>query len=260
MAKLVDLTRLLDLGGKVAIVTGAASGMGGETARYFAAAGASVVVADRDSPRAEGVAAELRAAGAQALAVTVDIADEASVIALMEGTVAAFGAVDILVNNAAIQDRAMLADTTAEFWDRVQSVNLRGPFLCLREAAKIMRAGGRGGAIVNVASTSAVHPVMTGLGAYAASKAGVVALTRNGAFELASAGIRVNAVLPGGVMTEGGANSRGTTPEGRAIELPMIGRIGQPEDIAALILFLAGPAAGYITGQTFVADGGFLIG
>ena len=154
----------------------------------------------------------------------------------------------------------MLEETTVEFWDRVQAVNLRGPFLCLREAAKIMRAQGRGGAIVNVASNSAVHPVMTGLTAYAASKAGVVALTRNAAMELAGEGIRVNAVLPGGVMTEGGAKSAGTTPSGRAIQMPPLGRIGVPQDIAGLILFLAGPMAGYITGQSFISDGGFLLG
>ena len=154
----------------------------------------------------------------------------------------------------------MLEDTTVEFWDRILAVNLRGPFLCLREAAKIMRAQGRGGAIVNVASTSAVHPVMLGLTGYASAKAGVTALTRNAALELAAAGIRVNAVLPGGVMTEGGMKSVGTTPSGRAIQLPPIGRIGQPQDIAGLILFLAGPAASYITGQLFISDGGFMLG
>jgi NAD(P)-dependent dehydrogenase (short-subunit alcohol dehydrogenase family) len=256
---LPDLSRLHDLSGKVAIVTGAASGMGRETARYLAAAGAAVVAADWNAAGAEAIAAELHDGGAKALAVTVDISDEASVIRLMERTIDRFGTLDILVNNAAIQDRSMLVDASLEFWERVQSINLRGPFLCVREAAKIMRAKG-GGAIVNVASNSAVHPVMTGLTAYAASKAGVLALTRNAAFELASAGIRVNAVLPGGVVTEGGAASKGTVPEGRAIEMPLLGRIGQPADIAALILFLAGPAAGYITGQSFVADGGFLIG
>lgn len=259
MTKSVDLRRLLDLGGKVAIVTGAASGMGRATARYFAAAGASVVVADRDVAAAETVAAELRETGAKATAITVDIADEAAVIRLMDRTVGQFGTVDILVNNAAIQDRAMLEDTSLEFWERTHAINLRGTFLCLREAAKIMRAKG-GGSIVNVASVGGMHPVMTGLTAYGASKAGVIALTRNAAFELASAGVRVNAVLPGGVATEGGRNARGTTPEGRAIQLPPVGRIGQPEDIAALILFLVGPAASYITGQTFVADGGFLLG
>lgn len=260
MATRVDLTHLLDLSGKVAIVTGAASGMGRETARYFAAAGASVVVADRDEPRAEAVAAELRDSGAKALAISVDIADESSVIGLMERTVGQFGTVDILVNNAAIQDRAMLEDTTVEFWDRMLTVNLRGTFLCLREAAKIMRAKGQGGVIVNVASVGGTHPVMTGLAAYGASKAGVIAVTRNAAFELASAGIRVNSVLPGGVMTEGGANARGTIPEGRAIQMPLLGRIGQPADIASVILFLAGPGSSYITGQTFIADGGFLMG
>jgi NAD(P)-dependent dehydrogenase (short-subunit alcohol dehydrogenase family) len=179
---------------------------------------------------------------------------------LMDHTTARFGAVDILVNNAAIQGRALLEDTSLAFWEQMQAVNLRGTFLCLREAAKIMRAQGKGGSIVNVASTAAVHPVMTGLTAYAASKAGVTGLTRNSAFELAPAGIRVNAVLPGGVMTEGGAKASGTTPEGRAIQLPALGFMGQPEDMARLILFLAGPGARYITGQTFIADGGFLIG
>jgi len=256
----MDIGKLLDLTGKVAILTGAASGMGRETARYFGAAGAAVIVADRDEAPAEAVAAELRDAGGKALAVRVDIADEASVIALMERTVADFGGLDILVNNAAIQDRAMLEDTTVEFWDRILAVNLRGPFLCLREAARIMRAQGRGGAIVNVASTSAVHPVMLGLTSYASAKAGVTALTRNAALEFAAAGIRVNAVLPGGVMTEGGMKSVGTTPSGRAIQLPPIGRIGQPQDIAGLILFLVGPAAGYITGQLFISDGGFMLG
>jgi NAD(P)-dependent dehydrogenase (short-subunit alcohol dehydrogenase family) len=255
-----DIGRLLDLGGKVAIVTGAASGIGRETAKYFANAGASVIVADRDLHGAEAVAAALRSTGANALAVPVDIADEASVSGLMTETTDRFGALDILVNNAAIQDRAMLEDTTIDFWDRMQAVNLRGPFLCVREAAKIMRAAGNGGAIVNVASLGAIHPVMTGLTAYGAAKAGVAALTRNAAMELAAAGIRVNAVLPGGVMTEGGRNSSGTAPTGRAIQLPPLGRIGKPEDIAALILFLAGPAAGYITGQSFVADGGFMLG
>src|SRR5579859_6479826 len=114
MANPVDVTRLLDLTGKVAIVTGSASGMGRETARYFAAAGASVIVADRDEAPAEAVAAELRDAGRKALAVRVDIADEASVIALMKHTTEHFGGLDILVNNAAIEDRAMLEDITVE--------------------------------------------------------------------------------------------------------------------------------------------------
>lgn len=260
MTKPTDIAALLDQSGKVAIVTGAASGIGRATARCFAAAGASVVVADRDEARAVAVADELAANGGKALAVAVDIADEASVIRLMERTVARFGTVDVLVNNAAIQGRALLEDTSLAYWEQMQAVNLRGPFLCLREAAKIMRARGTGGAIVNVASIGAVHPVMTGLTAYDAAKAGVTALTRSSAFELGAAGIRVNAVLPGGVITEGGQNAGGTTPEGRAIQLPILGFMGQPEDIAGLILFLAGPAARYITGQNFIADGGFLMG
>ena len=260
MANSAEITKLFDLTGKVAVVTGAASGMGRATARYFAAAGAAVVIADWNETGAETVATELRNAKARAIAVKVDISDETSVVALMGRTAQELGGIDILVNNAAIQDRAMLEDTTLAFWERVQAINLRGPFLCLREAARVMRAGGRGGAIVNVSSVGGTHPVMTGLTAYGAAKAGVAQLSRNAALELAAAGIRVNTVLPGGVLTEGGQNAKGTVPHGRAIEMPPLGRIGQPEDIAALILFLAAPASSYITGQTFVADGGFLLG
>jgi NAD(P)-dependent dehydrogenase (short-subunit alcohol dehydrogenase family) len=254
MTQAIDIAALLDLGGKVAIVTGAASGMGRETARYFAAAGAAVVCADWNGPGAEAIAAEL---GGKSIPVTVDVSDEASVIAMMDRVKAAFGRLDILVNNAALQNRALLSETSVDYWDKIQAVNLRGPFLCLREAAKLMKSGG---AVVNISSTGAVHPMMPGLAAYGASKGGLSQLTRNAALEFASAGIRVNAVLPGGVMTEGGMAATGTVPSGRAITLPPLGRIGMPSDIAALVLFLAGPAASYITGQSFIADGGWLLG
>jgi NAD(P)-dependent dehydrogenase (short-subunit alcohol dehydrogenase family) len=254
MTQQIDIGGLLDLSGKVAIVTGAASGMGRETARYFAAAGATVVCADWNGRGAEAIAAEL---GGKSIPVTVDVSDEASVIRMMAQVNEMFGRLDILVNNAALQNRALLADTSVEYWDKMQAVNLRGPFLCLREAAKLMQAGG---AVVNISSTGAIHPMMPGLAAYGASKGGLSQLTRNAALELAPAGIRVNAVLPGGVMTEGGAAATGTVPSGRAITLPPLGRIGQPRDIAALVLFLVSPAAGYITGQSFIADGGYLLG
>jgi NAD(P)-dependent dehydrogenase (short-subunit alcohol dehydrogenase family) len=259
MTQPIDLAGLLKLDGKVAIVTGAASGMGREIARYLAAAGASVVIADWNQKGAEAVAAELNGDGQKAIAAPVDVSDETSVAAMMESVRAEFGRLDILVNNAALQNRALLLDTDVEYWDRMLAVNLRGPFLCLREGAKMMRATG-GGAVVNISSVGSVHPVMPGLAAYGASKGGLSQFTRNAALELAPAGIRVNAVLPGGVMTEGGAAATGTMPSGRAIQLPPIGRLGEPRDIAALVLFLAGPGAGYITGQSFVADGGFLLG
>ena len=254
MAQPIDIASLLDLGGKVAIVTGAASGMGRETARYFAAAGAAVVCADWNGPGAEAIAAEL---GGTAIPVTVDVSDEASVVAMMDRVKTTFGRLDILVNNAALQNRALLTETSVDYWDKIQAVNLRGPFLCLREAARLM---GSGSAVVNISSTGAVHPMMPGLAAYGASKGGVSQLTRNAALELAAAGIRVNAVLPGGVMTEGGAAATGTVPSGRAITLPPLGRLGMPGDIAALVLFLVSPAASYITGQSFIADGGWLLG
>src|SRR5439155_22988699 len=121
------------------------------------------------------------------------------------------------------------------------------------------KAGGKGGRIINISSAGSMIPTMRGLGPYAAAKAGLNALTRNAAFEFAPDGILVNAVLPGGVLTEGTMKASGTPGSGRGMGLPPVGRFGKPEEIAALVLFLAGPSAGYITGQTFIADGGFLI-
>ena len=150
MTQQIDIGSLLDLSGKVAIVTGAASGMGRETARYFAAAGAAVVCADMNGAGAETIAAEL---GGKSIPVTVDVSDEASVMGMMERVKSAFGRLDILVNNAALQNRALLTETSVAYWDKIQAVNLRGPFLCLREAAKLMQASGYAGRMALVMSS-----------------------------------------------------------------------------------------------------------
>jgi NAD(P)-dependent dehydrogenase (short-subunit alcohol dehydrogenase family) len=256
---LPDLRALYDLSGKVALVTGGGEGIGGEIVRHLVAAGATVVIADRNVATADALAEELRALGGAALSRPLDVAEEASVVALFAAVAAEFGRLDILVNNAGIQDRAHLLDTSAELWDRIQSVNARGTFLCVREAARAMRAAGHGGRIVNISSIGSVHPVMPGLAAYNGSKAAVNALTRSAALELGVDGIVVNAIFPGGVMTDGALRAVGPQPSGRALGDPLTGRRVDRADIAAMALFLCGPQAAVITGQTFTVDAGFMI-
>ena len=209
MTELVNISSLYDLGGQVAIVTGGAEGMGRETCRFLASAGATVAVADINLPWAEETAQGIVAAGGKARAFGVDLADEQSVIDLVSGVRGDLGRIDILVNVAGLQDREFLEETSLALWDKLHHVNLRGSFLTLREAAKVMKADGRGGRIVNIASMGAVHPIFEGLVAYNASKSGVLGLTRNAAYELAAHGITVNALLPGNVTTEGQARSPG---------------------------------------------------
>lgn len=255
---LVDIQKLYSLQDKVAIVTGAAQGMGAAIARYFAGMGASVAIADINIELAEQAAADIRAQSGKARAYRVDMADEASVISLVQSARADLGGLHILVNNAGIQDRNFLEDTTTSFWDRTLDINLRGPFIAIREAVKIMRADGTKGAIVNTASNSAFHATAPSLLAYSTSKAAIAGLTRAAAMEVVKDGIRVNAICPGNTATPGQRTSTGPafSPETIAKFLPPIGRQGTPEDIASAVLFLASDASAFMTGQTLVVDGG----
>lgn len=255
---LIDLQKLYGLDGQVAIVTGAAQGMGAAIARYLAGVGASVVVADINTALAETVAANIVTQGGKARAYTVDMGDEASITALVAATRADFGRLDILVNNAGVQDRNFIEDTTSAFWDRTMGVNLRGPFIATRETIKVMRADGTRGRIVNTASNSAFHATAASLFAYSTSKAAVAGLTRATAIEVVGDGIRVNAVCPGNTATPGQLTSTGPAfaPEVIAGFMPPIGRAGTPDDIASAVLFLASDASAFVTGQTLVADGG----
>jgi NAD(P)-dependent dehydrogenase (short-subunit alcohol dehydrogenase family) len=252
-----DFAAIYNLSGKVAIVTGAAQGMGEAIARSLAAAGCSVVLADVNQGLAAKVATEI---GAPTVAVACNMADEAQVVALVAHARSTFGHIDILVNCAGTQDRNNLEDTTTDYWDRVQAINLRGPMIATREVVKIMRADGTHGAIVNIASNSAKHAMAPSLIAYAASKTGILALTRGTAMEVAKDRIRVNALLPGNTTTPGQftATGPGFSDETIAKFAPPIGRAGTPQDIANAVMFLASDAASYITGETLVIDGGHL--
>ncbi|SEI51398.1 NAD(P)-dependent dehydrogenase, short-chain alcohol dehydrogenase family [Pseudomonas sp. NFACC07-1] len=246
---------------KVAVVTGAASGIGQGIAELFARIGAQVIVADINLQAALAVAEGIEGQGGKARAMQVDVSSEANVIEAFDQVVAQFGGLDILVNNAAIFPKRPFLEVETEFWDKLQSVNLRGTFLCLREAIKHMKAFG-GGSIVNISSVSSMQAVVYHNAAYNASKAGVNALTRTTALEFAADGIRVNAVLPGGVPTAG-AKAASSAIE---IKGPMLGQgriplggMGEPQDIANAVLFFASPASRYITGQLLAVDGGFLV-
>jgi NAD(P)-dependent dehydrogenase (short-subunit alcohol dehydrogenase family) len=245
-----------DLSGRVAIVTGAASGIGVGIAAVLAEAGATVVIADRDAAGAEREAAKLIAAGYKAGSVGIDLADEASIVSGSAKIVATYGVPWVLVNNAGLQDRELLLEGTAAHWDRMNAVNGRGPFLMTREIARAMVANAQGGRIVNIASTSLVGSVVKGLAAYVGSKGALLALSRASAFELVEYAITVNTILPGGVATPGAIGAKGPPPEGPARRRPPLG-LCEPRDMGAAVLFFASPAARAVTNQVLSVDGGW---
>jgi len=245
--------------GSVAVVTGAGRGMGRAVALRLGREGASVVVAELNPEHGAEVAEEIRAAGGRAAPVAADVSQVDDVKRLFARAVKDFGTVDILVNNAGIGVARPILDYTEADWDRQMGVNVKGVFFCSQAAARLMIPN-RKGKIVNFASTSAFVSSSSPEVAYDTSKGAVRQMTISMAAELAPHGINVNAVAPGTTETEMTRESL-STPEGRAWQLARIplGRVGQPEDIAAVVLFLCSPEASYITGHTLVADGGWLL-
>lgn len=239
------------------MITGGGHGIGRVICLAFAGIGVRVVVAELDATAGERVAAECVAAGVEALAVATDVADERSVAALAGNVAERFGGADILVNNAAIFatipiSRGGIEELDPQEWDRVMAVNLRGPYLCARAFVPQLRARGAG-RIVNVSSGTARHGGSPPH--YVASKAGVVGLTRALARELGAAGITVNAIAPGATPTEATSDVERRRQEA-TIAARAIPRIQTPQDLVGAVLFLASPAASFITGQTLAVDGG----
>ena len=248
----------MNLSNKTAIVTGSASGIGREIALTLAADGASVTVADVNREGAEAVAAQIRDAGGAATSSQVDVTDRAQVDAAVEAALAAHGPLDILVNVAGFGFNSPIVDMLEDDWDRVLGVNLKGQFLCSQAAARRMIEQGKGGRIVNIASTAANNARYAG-GAYCAAKAGVVQLTKVLALELGEHGITVNAVGPGFTETPATVESSEEYRGNFLAQVPA-GRSGRASDIANAVLFLASPAAEYVNGQVIYVDGGYSAG
>lgn len=243
---------------KVAIVTGGGGGIGAASAHLFAREGAKVAVVDLRAEAAKLVAQEIKDAGGEVIALEADVAREDDVRSAVARTVETFGRLDVLLNNAGLAFQHRIVDAEVKDWDRVMSVNLRGTFLFTKHAAPAMRADG---AIVNIASVAALMAVRDA-SAYSAAKAGVVALTRVAAAELGP-DIRVNCICPGTVRTampEQMLRNRGggDAAAGAALTAQkyLLGRLGEPEEIASTALFLAGPDSSFFTGAVLAADGG----
>jgi NAD(P)-dependent dehydrogenase (short-subunit alcohol dehydrogenase family) len=248
-----------ELSGQVALVTGAAQGIGEAIALALAAEGADLVVNDVTETGAEAAAAKVRARGGRALAWVADVASGPAVEAMVEAAVHELGHLDILVNNAGIAQRLMTEDISEADWRRVIDVNLTGVFLCSRAALRVMKPRGRGH-IVNVASVAGKRISMHGAAHYTAAKAGVIALTRHLAYELGPYGIRVNAICPGETTTP--LIERIGDPAAREASRRLIplGRPGTPQDQADAVVMLLSDRARYVTGVALDVDGGLLLG
>jgi 3-oxoacyl-[acyl-carrier protein] reductase len=250
--------RIFDLSGKVALVTGASSGLGVRFAEVLAESGAAVVLVARRVDRLAGVKEAIEKSGGKALAVEADVGDRAAMRVAFDAAEKAFGTVTILVNNAGVAHSGRAVELPEEEWRRILSTNLDAVFFCAQEAACRMLAAGTGGAIVNIASVLGLG-VAKGVIAYATAKAGVIQLTKALALELAFKGIRVNAIAPGWIVTDLNRDYL-QSEQGAALkrEIP-IGRFGEARDLDGPLLLLVSDAGRFITGATVVADGGQVV-
>lgn len=253
------LPSLFNLDRKVAIITGSSKGIGAAIARGLAAAGAHVVISSRSAEAVAALAAELREEGMEATGIACHVGDEAQLRQLVEQTVATYGGVDILVNNAAISPvYGPLHEATPALFDKLMDVNVKAAFLLANYCYPHFKNRG-GGAIINIASVEGLKPGM-GLGLYSVSKAALIMLTKNQAFEWGADGVRANAICPGLIQTKFSAAlwQDDATRESLVGSIPA-GRMGQSEEMTGLALLLAAPAGSYCTGAVFTADGGYMI-
>lgn len=258
--------QLLDLSGRVALVTGAAKGIGEGIAEHLAGAGASVILADIDEETAIEAARQLQARGLQAVACACDMANPESIEACVAFGAAQFGALDILVNNAAIYPMSPIAEMPLALWERVLNTNLRGAFIAARAAAPWLSKAGRAGRLINISSINTAKSYV-GMAHYDASKGGLEAFTRSFALEFAANGVTANVIAPGAVKTPGSLAVRSNLARMRGEETTAqvdaefasripLGYWAGPSEIGQAVLLLASPAASYITGQTIYVDGG----
>ena len=263
------IAELLDLHGRVALVTGAAQGFGFASARRLAEAGASVLLTDRRGDRVEAAAGRLSAHGERVSWAIGDVCVHEEVDELVAAAVARFGRLDILVNNAAAYSNVHIEEMPLDRFEGVLDVNVNGAFWCARQAARRMIEQGDGGVIVNVTSIDALHPTSPGMSHYTTSKHALWGLTKCLALELGPRGIRTNAVAPGPSLTEGAIEYiKAGAPEGIDVEkqwaeaagrVPMR-RWADPDEIACAVVFLASDLSAYVNGAQIVVDGGYLVG
>lgn len=264
--KPTPISKLISLSGKRAIITGGAVGLGYAIAYRFAEAGAAVFIADIDGDKAKTSATKLTRQGYTAFSTACDVRQESSVKQMVEAAAKDMSGVDILVNNAGIFPRKELSLMSAEDFEQVLSVNMTGTFLCSKYACAKMIEQRKGGCIINLGSIASLHPTHKGMTAYDASKGGVLMFTKTLALELGLHSIRVNAIAPGGILTEammsavkGPPSREGLNELKKFMSRTALGRMGEPDEIARTALFLASDMSSYMTGEMIVVDGGYLI-
>lgn len=266
---MLNINELMSLSGKTAIITGGTLGIGRAISSRLAEAGANVVVASRSKDDSDKLVSEFKAKGWVAISIQTDVSKEEDVKRLVEETVKQLGSIEILVNNAGIFPSIALSQMTSEDFDKVISVNLKGVFLTTKYVSEQMIKQGKGGKIINITSIDALHPSSIGLAHYDASKHGVWGFTKNVAFELAQHKIWVNAIAPGGIMTEGVQKIQTSAPVPKGVDMGKVmesflakipmHRMGEPDDIGKVALFLASEMSSYMTGSQIVVDGGVLL-